>query len=73
MATSITVSHVALCWLDFGTNGFFYFREYVEEVFNNCLPDKRDQAEKQLRAIIMEKHKQGTLMTADWKNMDLPL
>ncbi|KAI7879646.1 hypothetical protein K492DRAFT_237763 [Lichtheimia hyalospora FSU 10163] len=48
-------------------------QEYVEEVFNNCLPDKRDQAEKQLRSIIMEKHKQGTLMTADWKNMDLPL
>ncbi|KAJ8657382.1 hypothetical protein O0I10_006937 [Lichtheimia ornata] len=48
-------------------------QEYVEEVFNNCLPDKRDQAEKQLRSIIMEKHKQGTLMTTDWRNMDLPL
>ena len=71
MAPSITVSHIE-SYIDLRLI-IDSDREYVEEVFNNCLPDKRDQAEKQLRSIIMEKHKQGTLMTADWRNMDLPL
>ncbi|KAI8147788.1 SAC3/GANP/Nin1/mts3/eIF-3 p25 family-domain-containing protein [Fennellomyces sp. T-0311] len=48
-------------------------QEYVEEVFNNCLPDKRDQAENELRNLILEKHRNGTLLTTDWDDMDLPL
>ncbi|KAI7851636.1 SAC3/GANP/Nin1/mts3/eIF-3 p25 family-domain-containing protein [Circinella umbellata] len=48
-------------------------KQYVEEVFNNCIPDRRDEAENELRRLILEKHREGTLMTLDWSNMDLPL
>ncbi|KAI9488529.1 SAC3/GANP/Nin1/mts3/eIF-3 p25 family-domain-containing protein [Zychaea mexicana] len=48
-------------------------KEYVEEVFNNCLPERRDEAENDLRNLILEKHREGTLMTTDWANLDLPL
>ncbi|KAI7890490.1 SAC3/GANP/Nin1/mts3/eIF-3 p25 family-domain-containing protein [Mucor mucedo] len=51
---------------------FFFYRQYVQDVFSNCLPNKRDQAELQLRNLIMESHRAGTLMTTDWSEMDLP-
>jgi hypothetical protein len=44
----------------------------VQDVFANCLPTKRDQAEIQLRNLIIESHKAGTLLTTDWSEMDLP-
>ncbi|KAI8073756.1 SAC3/GANP/Nin1/mts3/eIF-3 p25 family-domain-containing protein [Thamnidium elegans] len=47
-------------------------QQYVQDVFANCLPNKRDQAELQLRNLILETHQAGTLMTTDWSEMDLP-
>ena len=47
-------------------------RQYVQDVFANCLSNKRDQAELQLRNLILEAHKAGTLLTTDWSEMDLP-
>ncbi|KAI9315394.1 SAC3/GANP/Nin1/mts3/eIF-3 p25 family-domain-containing protein [Dichotomocladium elegans] len=47
-------------------------QEYVEEVFNSCPPERRDQAEAELRNLILEKHRAGTLMTIDWQEVDLP-
>jgi hypothetical protein len=44
----------------------------VQDVFANCLPDRRDQAELQLRNLILEAHRAGTLMTTDWSEVDLP-
>lgn len=49
-----------------------FVRQYVQDVFANCLPNKRDQAELQLRNLILETHQAGTLMTTDWSEMDLP-
>ncbi|KAL9549397.1 hypothetical protein MBANPS3_005219 [Mucor bainieri] len=47
-------------------------KQYVQDVFANCLSNKRDQAELQLRNLILEAHKAGTLLTTDWSEMDLP-
>ena len=47
-------------------------RQYVQDVFTNCLPGKRDEAELQLRQLILESHKAGTLLTTDWNEVDLP-
>ncbi|RCI01877.1 hypothetical protein CU098_002141, partial [Rhizopus stolonifer] len=47
-------------------------KQYVQDVFANCLPERRDQAEEQLRHLILESHKAGTLLTTDWSEMDLP-
>ncbi|KAI9263177.1 nuclear export factor [Phascolomyces articulosus] len=48
-------------------------KQYVEEVFNNCIPKRRDEAENELRKLILEKHREGTLISTDWADMDLPL
>lgn len=47
-------------------------RQYVQDVFANCLPGERDKAEVQLRNLILESHKAGTLLTTDWSEVDLP-
>ncbi|ORE09820.1 hypothetical protein BCV72DRAFT_247976 [Rhizopus microsporus var. microsporus] len=47
-------------------------QQYVQDVFANCLPGKRDEAELQLRNLILESHKAGTLLTTDWSEVDLP-
>ncbi|KAI7905121.1 SAC3/GANP/Nin1/mts3/eIF-3 p25 family-domain-containing protein [Cokeromyces recurvatus] len=47
-------------------------KQYVQDVFANCLLEKRDEAETQLRNLIIESHKAGTLLTTDWSEMDLP-
>ncbi|KAL0080011.1 SAC3/GANP/Nin1/mts3/eIF-3 p25 family-domain-containing protein [Phycomyces blakesleeanus] len=47
-------------------------QQYVEDVFNNCSADRRDQAELELRNLIIEKHRKGELLTTDWSEMDLP-
>ncbi|KAI9256952.1 SAC3/GANP/Nin1/mts3/eIF-3 p25 family-domain-containing protein [Sporodiniella umbellata] len=47
-------------------------KQYVQDVFTNCLPGKRDEAEMQLRNLITEGHKAGTLLTTDWSEVDLP-
>lgn len=65
MCVSVSVSFFFLIMICF-------FRQYVQDVFANCLPNKRDQAELQLRNLILETHQAGTLMTTDWSEMDLP-
>ncbi|KAG1464914.1 hypothetical protein G6F46_002540 [Rhizopus delemar] len=47
-------------------------KQYVQDVFTSCLPGKRDEAELQLRQLILESHKAGTLLTTDWSEVDLP-
>lgn len=47
-------------------------REYVEDVFRYSPPELLDLAQNELRKLIMEKHTEGTLMTTDWSEMDLP-
>ncbi|CEP18177.1 hypothetical protein [Parasitella parasitica] len=47
-------------------------KQYVQDVFANCLANKRDQAELQLRNLILEAHRAGALLTTDWSEMDLP-
>lgn len=47
-------------------------KQYVQDVFANCLPGERDKAEVQLRNLILESHKAGTLLTTDWSEVDLP-
>ncbi|OBZ88123.1 THP3 C2A9.11c, partial [Choanephora cucurbitarum] len=47
-------------------------KQYVQDVFANCLHEKRDLAEEQLRQLILESHRAGTLLTTDWSEMDLP-
>lgn len=44
----------------------------MQDVFANCLPNKRDQAEVQLRNLIIEAHRAGVLLTTDWSEVDLP-
>ncbi|KAI9308733.1 SAC3/GANP/Nin1/mts3/eIF-3 p25 family-domain-containing protein [Cunninghamella echinulata] len=47
-------------------------KEYVEDVFRYSPPELLDLAQNELRKLIMEKHTEGTLMTTDWSEMDLP-
>ncbi|KAI8336983.1 SAC3/GANP/Nin1/mts3/eIF-3 p25 family-domain-containing protein [Chlamydoabsidia padenii] len=45
---------------------------YVEDVFRYSPPEMLDLAQNELRKLIMEKHNDGTLLTTDWSEMDLP-
>ncbi|KAI8991990.1 nuclear export factor [Mycotypha africana] len=47
-------------------------KQYVQDVFACCSPDKRDEAQEQLRNLIIESHRAGTLLTTDWSEVDLP-
>ncbi|KAI8099329.1 SAC3/GANP/Nin1/mts3/eIF-3 p25 family-domain-containing protein [Halteromyces radiatus] len=47
-------------------------KAYVEDVFRYSSPELLDVVQNELRKLIMEKHNEGTLLTTDWSEMDLP-
>lgn len=44
----------------------------MSRVFDTCPADKRDAAEKQIKALIVKTMENNAIWTTDWNNMELP-
>lgn len=47
-------------------------KNYVQIAFSCCPEGKKDALEAELRELIIETHRRGTMATTDWSELDLP-